>query len=389
MFKKIFTRGVVDLISEKGLKKRLESGKKLRIKLGVDPSSPDIHLGHCVALRQLKKFQDSGHTVIFLIGDYTAMVGDPSGKNKTRPVLTEEQINENAQTYLDQVNKVLDINKVEIRKNSEWFKKLNIQDLIRLGSHFSVAQIIERDDFEKRLKSGNEISMHELLYPMMQAYDSVMLEADIEIGGTDQRFNILAGRELQKKSGQVPQDIILTELLIGLDGKNKMSKSLGNYVGVNDNPDDKFGKIMSITDNMIIKYFQLCTDVSDIILDKYQYEMEKGKNPRDYKERLAYEIVKLYDGEEIANQAKNNFINQFQKGKLPDDIKEVHLIGRYDIVLLLNNIGLERSNSEIRRLIEQGAVKIDGLKIIDDKATITVYKGMVIQVGKRHFWKIK
>ncbi len=384
----LICRNCSEIISVNGIKKRIQSKKRLRVKYGVDPSSPDIHLGHAVALWQLKKFQDAGHTVIFLIGDYTAMIGDPSGKNKTRPVLTAEQINLNAKTYLDQVGKILNVKKIEIRKNSEWFKKLNMQDIIKLGSNFSVAQIIERDDFEKRLKQNMEISMHELFYPMMQAYDSVMLEADVEIGGTDQRFNMLAGRELQKKLGQKPQDIVMTHLLSGTDGKEKMSKSLGNYIGVNDSAKEQFGKIMSIPDEQIITFFTLCTSVSDKVIDRYQQEIENGANPRDYKEMLAEEVVTIYHNKEIAEIAKNSFINQFRKKEHPDDMVKVKMSGNFNIVLLLNNLSAGISNSEIKRLINQGAVRIDGAKITDESAKVSVYSGMIIQVGKRKFWKI-
>lgn len=385
----IIGRGVIEIISEQGLKDKLASGKKLRIKFGADPSRPDLHLGHAVTLWQLKKFQDAGHTVIFLIGDYTAMVGDPSGKNKTRPVLSESEIQENAKTYLEQVGKILDVDKIELRRNSEWFKKLTMNDLIALGAKFSVAGIIERDDFEKRLKAGQEISMHELFYPMMQAYDSLALNADIEIGGTDQRFNFLAGRELQKKEGQSPQEVIMTELLVGLDGKEKMSKSLNNYVGIAEAPAEQFGKIMSIRDDMIIKYFKLCTKASDQQIDEYQKQLIDGVNPRDIKIKLAEEIVTMYHGAGLAEQAKESFVKQFSNKELPEEMEELELSGNFDPVLLLVNLGAASSNSEARRLVEQGAVKIDGAKIVDDKATIAVCAGMVIQVGKRRFWRIK
>lgn len=384
----LICRNSSEIISIDGIKSKIKSKKKLRVKYGVDPSSPDIHLGHAVALWQLKKFQDAGHTVIFLIGDYTAMIGDPSGKNKTRPVLTAKQISINAKTYLNQVGKILDLKKIEIRKNSEWFKKINMQDIIRLGSNFSVAQIIERDDFEKRLKQNMEISMHELFYPMMQAYDSVMLEADVEIGGTDQRFNMLAGRELQKKLGQKPQDIIMTHLLSGTDGKEKMSKSLGNYIGVNESAKEQFGKTMSIPDDQIITYYRLCTLVGDEIINQYQQHIDNGANPRDYKEKLAEEITAIYHGKANAELAKNSFIKQFRDKELPEDMIKIKLRGNLNIVLLINNISAGASNSEIRRLINQGAVKIDGAKITDESAIITAYRGMVIQIGKKRFWKI-
>ncbi len=389
MLDKLLGRGVIEIISEAGLKNKLSSGRKLRVKLGVDPSRPDLHLGHAVALWQLKKFQEAGHRVIFLIGDYTAMVGDPSGKNKTRPVLTEREIKENAKTYLRQVGKILDIKKVEVRRNSEWFRKMNMADLIRLGSKFSVAGIIERDDFEKRLKGGNEISMHELFYPMMQAYDSVALNADIEMGGTDQKFNILAARELQKKMGQNPQDIILTELLVGVDGKEKMSKSLNNYIGITEPAKEQFGKTMSIPDDLILTFFKLCTDVSDEKIEKYENEMKSGRNPKQAKEELAFQIVKLYHSQDEAEKAKSDFIRQFSRGELPDKMNEIDLSGNFGPILLLQNLGVVSSNSEARRLVEQGALKIDGTKITDPNATISLASGMIIRVGKLKYWKIK
>lgn len=381
--------GIEEIISEKELETKLNSGKKLRIKFGVDPSSPDIHLGHAVVFRKLKEFQKKGHKIIFLIGDYTAMIGDPSGKNKTRPVLTEKQIAVNAKTYFDQVGKIIDVKQAEIRKNSEWFKKLGLKDLIELGSKFSVSSIIERDDFEKRLKEGREVSMHELYYPMMQAYDSIMLEADIEFGGTDQRFNMLAGRELQKKMGQTPQVVITTKLLVGTDGKEKMSKSLGNYIGITEKAKEQFGKIMSISDALIIEYFELCTDLDKKEIEKINKEMKAGKNPRDFKIRLAKEIVTIYHGESEAKYAEEQFINQFQKKEMPDEIPGVKISGDYGITLMLIEIGAAQSNSEAKRLIEQGAVRIDGTKITEINSQVATHEGMIIQVGKRNFWRVK
>lgn len=382
-------RGIEEIISEKSFNKRLESGKKLRIKFGVDPTSTDIHIGHAVALRILKQFQDMGHTVIFLIGDYTARVGDPSGKNKTRPVLSSKDIEVNIQTYLDQVGKVLDAEKSEIRRNSEWFSKMNFNDLIKLGSNFSVASIIERDDFEKRIKNNQEISMHELFYPMMQAYDSVMLKADVELGGTDQRFNMLAGRSLQKKVGQVPQEVIMAKLLVGTDGVEKMSKSLGNYIGVTDKASDIYGKVMSICDEQIINYLLLCTDVSEDEVEKIKIEMTKGKNPRDYKMRLAQEIVAIYHNKEAAVEAEKAFVNQFSKGNVPDEMPELKASGEINVVDLVAKADRKISKSEVRRLIEQGAVSIDNQKVnkIDEK--IKIKSGTILKVGKRRYWKIR
>ncbi len=381
-------RGIEEIISEESLGKKLKSGKKLRIKFGVDPSSSDIHLGHAVALGVLKRFQDMGHTVIFLLGDYTAMLGDPSGKNKTRPVLTSGEIEKNAKTYLDQVGKVLDIDKIEVRKNSEWFKDFSLKDLVDLGGKFSVASIIERDDFEKRLKDHKEISMHELYYPMMQAYDSVMLKADVELGGTDQKFNMLAGRSLQKKMGQAPQDVVMSKLLVGTDGTEKMSKSLGNYIGVADEANEMFGKVMSINDEMIEDYFLLCTNLPEEDIGKIMEEMKAGKNPRDVKVQLAKEIVSIYHSKDEAEKAEKAFVNQFSKGKKPVDMPEVELEGDYELVNLIIEIKGANSKSEAKRLIEQNAVSIDDKKITEISEKIEVKSGMVIQVGKRRYWKV-
>jgi len=386
---KLEKRGIEEVISEKSLNEKLKSGKKLRIKLGVDPSSPDIHLGHAVVLRTLKNFQEMGHTVIFLLGDYTAMIGDPSGKNKTRPVLTPEDIEKNAKTYLDQVGKVLDIDKVEVRRNSEWFSKMDFKDFIKLGSNFSVASIIERDDFEKRLNSNQEISMHELFYPMMQAYDSVMLEADVELGGNDQKFNMLAGRSLQKKMGQAPQEVVMSKLLIGTDGKEKMSKSLGNYIGVTDEASEMFGKVMSINDEMIVKYFTFCTDLSEPEIENIKKEIEAGNNPRDSKMKLANEIVSIYHSKEEAKKVEKEFVNQFSKGEKPVNIPEIELEGDFLLADLIVEIKGASSKSEARRLIEQGAVSVDDAKIKDISVKIGAHSGMIIQVGKRRYWKIK
>ncbi|OQA05003.1 MAG: Tyrosine--tRNA ligase [bacterium ADurb.Bin400] len=389
MRKDFFVRGVAEIIEEKSLKDKLKSGKTLRIKMGVDPTRPDLHLGHTVAIRKLREFQEAGHKVIFLIGDFTAKVGDPSGKNKTRPMLDDQDILRNAQTYLDQVGKILDIEKTELRRNSEWYSKMDFNDILQVAAKFTVAQILERDDFEKRLKGGSDIGMHELLYPIMQAYDSVMLEADVEMGGTDQKFNMLAGRSLQKKMGQAPQDVMTMKLLVGLDGKEKMSKSLDNYVSITEEPSLQFGKIMSIPDNLIIEYFDLCTDIPKTTVAKYQSEMENGANPRDYKEKLALEIVKMYHGSESAKEAKESFVRQFREKELPEDMPEVKLEGRYKLPLLLISLGAVGSNSEARRLIEQGGVRVDGAKLEDPNSIVSVYGGMVVQVGKRRFYKIK
>ncbi len=389
MDKDFFEKGVAEIIDEKSLKTKLSSGRKLRIKLGVDPTRPDIHIGHAVAIRKLRQLQDEGHKIIFLIGDYTTKIGDPSGRNKTRPILSDEEIAKNAKTYFDQVGKILDIKKTEIRYNSEWYSKMKFSEILELCSLFTVAQIIERDDFEKRLKSGSDIGIQETLYPIMQAYDSVILKADVEFGGTDQKFNILAGRSLQKKMGQEPQDIIMVKLLVGLDGKEKMSKSLDNYVGITESANSQFGKIMSIPDSLIIEYFNLCTDLPAKEIEKHKEDLKKGTNPRDIKEKLAFEIVKIYHSEKDAEGAIQEFKNVFTKKELPTDIPEVKISGNYELPLFLIEVGAAGSNSEAKRLIEQGGVKIDGAKITDPKSDIATHAGMIIQVGKKKVYKIK
>lgn len=381
--------GIEEIISNESLKKRLSSGKKLRIKLGCDPSRPDIHLGHTVVLRLLRRFQDMGHTVIFLIGDYTAKIGDPSGKNKTRPILSDEEIKKNAGTYAEQVGKILDVSKAEIRYNSEWLEELTFADLLKISSMFTVAGMIERDDFNKRLKANLEVGLHELMYPLMQAYDSVSLQADVEIGGTDQKFNFLAGRELQRKMGAEPQDIVMCKLLVGTDGREKMSKSLDNYISINDKPVDMYGKTMSIPDEQIISYFTLCTDIDPDKIADYKKRMDEGYNPRDIKSRLALEITRMYHGGNEAKKAAEHFEQVHQKKELPDQIDEVELSGEFTIIGLLGELKLIESNSEGRRLVEQGGVKVDGTAITDSSGMIATHSGMVVQVGKRRFIKIK
>jgi tyrosyl-tRNA synthetase len=385
-----FQKGVAEIIDEKSLREKLKSGKKLRIKYGVDPTRPDIHLGHAVSMWKLKELQEAGHTIIFLIGDYTTKIGDPTGRNSTRPILTDAEIKENAKSYFDQASLILDLSKAEVRYNSEWLAKLTFNDILQIAGKFTVAQIIERDDFEKRLKSGNDVGLHEMFYPLMQAYDSVVLKADVEFGGTDQKFNILAGRELQKKMGQVPQDIILVKLLVGTDGKIKMSKSVDNYIGITEEPNSIFGKTMSIPDNMVIEYFNLATLLSKNEVQKISDELHSGVNPRDIKMKLASEIVELYHGKEAAKVAKEEFINVFSNKALPSDIPEVEIeVGTYDLPSFLVNLGACTSNSEARRLIEQGGLKIDETKITDWKAQIGVKSGMLVQVGKMKYYRIK
>lgn len=393
MNKDFFTRGVSEIINEKSLKEKLNlsvgGGKKLRIKYGVDPTRPDIHLGHAVSMWKLKELQDAGHTIIFLIGDYTTKIGDPSGRNTTRPVLSDEEIKENAKTYFEQVGKILDVSKTEIRYNSEWYEKMDFNDILQIAGKFTVAQIIERDDFEKRLKNKTDIGLHELFYPLMQAYDSVVLEANVEFGGNDQKFNMLAGRDLQKKMGQTPQDIFITKLLVGLDGKVKMSKSADNYIAITESADSMFGKIMSIPDEAMEMYFELCTHLSDEEIIKIKKKLKDGTNPRDIKAYLAERIVEIYHGKDESKRAMEEFFKIFSKKELPTDIPKLSLEGTFSMILLLKELGVCGSNSEAKRLVEQGAIKIDGAKFTDSNAEITTHSGMVIQVGRKKFYKIK
>ncbi len=380
--KNLSERGVEEIIEKSSLEKKLKSGKKLRIKLGVDPTAPDIHLGTAVPLRKLAQFQKAGHKVIFLIGDFTALIGDPSGQDKTRPQLSKEKIQENAETYLNQVGKILDVEKTEIRRNSEWYKKEDWKDIINLTSKFTIARILERDDFEKRLKKGAEISVHEILYPIMQAYDSVKLKADLEIGGTDQKFNMLAGRRLMRKMDMSPQDIMTIQLLVGTDGSQKMSKSLANYVGIAEEPVEIFGKIMSIPDEQIMPYFELCTDV-DLA------EVAKIKNPRDQKAKLALEIVKMYNSDVEAEKAAKEFDRIFKSKEVPTEMPEIKIDqDEIGIVDFLTDNDLVASRSEAKRLIEQGGVAIDSKKITDINAKIKIKDSIVLKIGKRKFVRI-
>lgn len=382
----IFMRGVNEIIDEKSLKERISKGK-LRVKYGVDPTKPDIHLGHAVILWKLKKLQEMGHTVIFLIGDYTTKIGDPSGRNSTRPVLSDEEIETNAKTYLDQVGKILDVAKTEIRYNSEWFEKMNFSEILQLAGKFTVAQIIERDDFAKRLKEGSDISLHEILYPLMQAQDSVELKADVEIGGSDQKFNILAGRDLQKKVGQTPQEVIFVDLLVGTDGKIKMSKSVGNYIAITDSPNDMFGKIMSIPDELIIPYFELCTLKTDSEINEVKEQLNKGENPRDIKAELAKAIITLYYSGKEAGEASSEFDRVFKNKEIPNDIQTKKAANmRLDDLLV--SLEMAVSKSDARRLIEQGAVYLDDEKQSDPYREIIISKEITIKAGPRNIMKV-
>lgn len=382
----LLTRGVDEVIVLADLKKKLKSGKKLRIKFGVDPTAPDLHIGHAVPLWKLKQFQDAGHKVILLIGDYTAMIGDPSGKNETRPMLKPRQIEINMKTYVAQASKILNMKKVELRYNSEWYKEKGWNFVMSLTGKVTIARVLDRDDFQKRIKEGSDIQMQEILYPLMQGYDSVELKCDVEIGGTDQKFNMLMGRKLQKRYDQPEQDIITVPLLEGLDGTKKMSKSYKNYIAFEDFPEAMFGKVMSITDSLIIRYFELATNVSFEQIKDYKKQLEKGVNPRDIKQILAFEIVRFYHGEKEAQKAKEGFIQMFQKKGRPDQIKEVALNGN-EIVDALVKADLVKSKTEARRNIEQKGVRVNDKVVL--KFNVKVKSGDVVQKGKRFFIKIK
>jgi len=387
----LIKRGIDELISEDELMAKLKSKKQLIVKAGFDPTAPDLHLGHTVLINKLRHFQQLGHQIIFLIGDFTGMIGDPSGKNKTRPALDETEIKENAKSYKEQVFKILDSQLTDVRFNSEWSKSLGAEGIIKLASQYNLARMLERDDFNKRYKSNQTIALHEFLYPLIQANDSIALEADIELGGTDQKFNLLVGRELQRAYGQDPQVVITVPILEGLDGKNKMSKSLDNYVGIDESPGEMFGKIMSISDELMWRWFDLLSFKSTDEINELKEEQAKGKNPRDIKVELAKELIARFHDEQSANLAEENFINQFQKKNMPDDIEEVSLtISESSIPLanLLKECGMTSSTSEAIRMIKQGAVRIDEEKITDTQHIISSGSSAIYQVGKRKFKKI-
>jgi len=389
--KKLLTYNVEEVIIEKDLEKKINSGKKLRIKLGCDPSRPDLHLGHSIVLRKLKEFQDLGHQIIFIIGDYTGMIGDPSGKSKTRSALSKEEVKKNAESYFEQVGKILDIEKTEVRHNSEWFAKMKMADILELTSKFTVARILERDDFSKRLKGGIDIAASEMLYPIMQAYDSIMIKADVEIGGTDQKFNMLAGRDLQRKMNMPEQNVLATPLLVGLDGKQKMSKSLDNYIGITEEPNSMFGKIMSISDEMILYYFKLLVDLNDKEIGEIDSDLKNSKtNPRDIKVQLAKEIITIYHDKKSAKEAEEEFNKIFRDKKKPTDIESYKLQATsYKLADLLVEIKMVSSKGEARRLVQQGGVRIDDVVQKDFDKDIEVKNGMIAQVGKRRFVRIK
>ncbi len=389
-------KGTVDVIREDDLRKKLErsgkTGKPLRVKLGLDPTAPDIHIGHTVVIRKLKAFQDLGHTVIFLIGDFTGMIGDPSGKNVTRPPLSREEINVNAETYKRQMFKLLDPEKTELRFNGEWMDKFAAADFVKLCARVTVKQILERDDFEKRLKAHTPISLHELLYPLTQGYDSVALEADVELGGTDQKFNLMVGRDLQREYGQEPQIVMTTPLLEGLEGINKMSKSLGNYIGIDEAPNEMFGKVMSISDDLMWRYYELVTDLTPAEIAARRKQCDAGDiNPRNAKVALAKLIIQDFHSLQAAQQAEDEFNRRFVQKEVPDEVEQKTIAeGSYALARLIADTGLAASKGEARRLIEQGGVKVNGEKATAPNADIAIdANGVLLQVGKRNFLRVR
>lgn len=390
-------KGAVELIREDDLRAKLEKsareGRPLRVKLGADPTAPDIHLGHTVVIRKLRHFQELGHTVVFLIGDFTGMIGDPSGKSATRPQLTREEIDANAETYKKQIFKLLDPDKTEIRFNSEWMGRLGSDGFIRLASHVTVKQILERDDFQKRLAEERPVALHELLYPLTQGYDSVALRADVELGGTDQKFNLLVGRNLQREYGQEPQVALITPLLEGTDGVQKMSKSLGNYVGIDEPPSEMFGKLMSVSDELMWRYYELLTDVSVADVESMRAGAASGaSNPRDLKVSLAKRVIADFHSAAAADAAEEEFVRRFRNKEVPDEVEERAVApGSWDLAQLLTTVGLADSKAEARRLIQQGGVRIGGERQTAPGVALRIASGDValLQVGKRRFLRVR
>ncbi|MBA7648436.1 Tyrosine--tRNA ligase [subsurface metagenome] len=372
------------------MKEKLKEERPLRVKLGIDPTAPEIHLGFAVVLRKLRQFQDVGHIAVLIVGDFTARIGDPSGRSKTRVSLSEKQIRENMKGYTRQIFKILDKEKTELRYNSEWLSKLDPSDIIRLTSQITVARLLERDDFNERFKAENPIALHELLYPMFQAYDSVAVKADVELGGTDQRWNHLLGRDLQRSFGLDPQVVFLMPLLEGLDGVKKMSKSFNNFVGIEESPREQFGKVMSIPDKLILRYYELCLDYYDELLKNVKKRLKSGENPMDLKLELAEGIVRQYHSDRDAKRERVEFIRVFSKEEAPKDIKEFFIKKDKEIwiVEVLDNAGLVKSRGEARRLIEQGALRIDGEKINDFSLNISIKNEVILRLGKKRFLKL-
>jgi len=384
-------RGADEVLIESELVDKLKNGRPLRVKAGFDPTAPDLHLGHTVLINKLRQFQDLGHEVLFLIGDFTGMIGDPTGKSATRPPLSRDDVIENAKTYEEQIFKILDPEKTLVMFNSSWMNDMKPAELIQLAAKHTVARMLERDDFHKRYSAGQPIAIHEFLYPLIQGYDSVAMRADVELGGTDQKFNLLVGRELQKHYGQIPQIVLTMPILEGLDGVQKMSKSLNNYIGINESPDEMFGKIMSISDDLMWRYFELLSFRPMTEIEAFRQDVSNGKNPRDIKFLLGEELVSRFHSAAAASQAKDNFVSRFQKGAMPDEMPEIELQaagGKLLIANLLKDANLVSSTSEALRMIKQGAVKIDGERVSDNRLELASGTTHVYQVGKRRFARV-
>jgi tyrosyl-tRNA synthetase len=389
---RILERGVEEIIDKKHLEARLKKGEELRVKLGIDPTSPDLHLGHAVVLRKLRQFQDAGHRAVLIIGDFTATIGDPSGRSELRPKLSKKQAKENTKNYLKEAAKVVDIKKAEVRYNSEWYDKKNAIFLFELASKFTVARALERDDFQKRIREGRDVGLLEMLYPIFQGYDSVEVRADVELGGTDQKFNLMMGRKVQERYEQPPQDMITMPLIEGTDGVRKMSKSLGNYIGLSEEPDQMFGKLMSIPDDLMPKYFLLLTDISEDEIEQLKKDRLQpataSRPPKEWKEKLALEIVRMHHGEKEAEKAKKEFRKVFSEGQLPEEVKEYEIGGEsVKIVDLMEKSGIASSRSEAKRLIDENAVRVNDEAVSD--WDYEVKKGDVVKVGPRRFLKVK
>lgn len=388
---RILKRGAEEVLVEQELVARLAEGRPLRVKAGFDPTAPDLHLGHTVLLNKMRQFQELGHHVVFLIGDFTGMIGDPTGKSATRKPMTRDEIEANAQTYADQVFKVLDPKRTEVRFNSEWFGNMGASDLIRLAGKYTVARMLERDDFAKRYKGGQPIAIHEFLYPLVQGYDSVALKADVELGGTDQKFNLLVGRTLQEDFGQRPQVVLTVPLLEGTDGINKMSKSLGNYVGITEAPEQMFGKLMSISDDLMWRYLDLLSSEDVRTIARWRQDVEAGLNPRDVKFRLAHELVARFHSPAAADRSQQEFVARFQRGAIPENLPEKEIYssgGRLSVVLALKEAGLTKSTSEALRKIREGGVRIDGERVEDPEASLPAGASVVLQLGKRNHVRV-
>ncbi len=394
---KIISRGAIDILPEgefeERLKRSIAENRPLRVKQGFDPTAPDIHLGHTVGIRKLRQFQELGHQIVLIIGDYTGLVGDPSGRSATRPQLTYDQVMTNAKTYQMQFFKILDQSKTEVHFNGEWFSKMDFKEIMELAAKFTVARMLERDDFEKRYKSGSPISVHELFYPLMQAYDSVAIKADVEIGATEQKFNLLTGREIQMDYGITPQLVLTTPVLVGLDGHQRMSKSIGNYIGIDEPPDEIFGKVMSISDNLIYSYFELVTDISIERLAEIKVSLESGvNNPMEFKMELGETLVTMYHSADSAKKAREEFKRVFSNHQIPEEIPEMDCSaysGPVWIAKIMTDGKLAKSNGEARRLIKGGGVSIDGQKIMDEELELEIKTGMLLKVGKRRFLRLK